>query len=162
MRIFKKKKVFQCCTVFGEIPGQRNFFFEKSFTPKASQVAFLNIFLKIQKEVLGHYKFEPCFTSRARFFLKKIFLLFYRHQNKNSKSILKCFLTGIMKKMFSKSVTYFLITLSCLLKRNARCTVYHTHVRNGSKKMKNIFRFYFIFYFWPAGAVFGGYLHRWR
>ena len=66
------------------------------------------------------------------------------------------------KKYTLKSVTYFLITLSCLLKRNARCTVYHTHVRNGSKKMKNIFRFYFIFYFWPAGAVFGGYLHRWR
>ena len=36
----------------GGIPGRRIFFFEKSLTPKVSQVAFLNIFSKFQKEVL--------------------------------------------------------------------------------------------------------------
>ena len=41
----------------GGIPGRRIFFFEKSFTPKVSQVAFLNIFPKFQKELLE--KIQP-------------------------------------------------------------------------------------------------------
>ena len=36
----------------GGIPGRQNIFLEKSFTPKVSQVLFLNTFSKFQKEVL--------------------------------------------------------------------------------------------------------------
>ena len=52
MSIFKKKS-FSVMYHIGGIPGLRKIFFlEKSFTPKFSQVVFLNIFSKFQKEVL--------------------------------------------------------------------------------------------------------------
>ena len=59
MSIFKKKS-FSVMYHIGGIPGRRIFFFEKSFTPKVSQVAFLNIFSKFQKEVLENS--EPQLT----------------------------------------------------------------------------------------------------
>ena len=60
----------------GGIPGRRKHFFEKSLTPKVSQVAFLNIFSKFQKDVLegirrhltyywGVENFDPFYFSRT-------------------------------------------------------------------------------------------------
>ena len=51
LSIFKQKK--NCHVPYWGNPRmKKNFFFEKSFTPKVSEVSFLNIFSKFQKEVL--------------------------------------------------------------------------------------------------------------
>ena len=53
---FQEKKFFSDVPYWGNPRTKKKYFFEKSFTPKASQVAFLNIFSKIQKEVLENSK----------------------------------------------------------------------------------------------------------
>ena len=57
---FHKKSFFDDVPYWGNPRTTKRFFSEKSFTPKVSQVSFLNIFLKFQKEVLEH--FEPHLT----------------------------------------------------------------------------------------------------
>ena len=40
----------------GGFPGRRNDFSKKSYTPKDSQVSFLNMFSKFQKEVFEDFR----------------------------------------------------------------------------------------------------------
>ena len=74
MSIFKKKKFFSDVPYWGNPRTKKNFFFEKSFTPKVSQVAFLNIFSKIQKEVLEEIWRHLSYLVESQISTRKYFL----------------------------------------------------------------------------------------
>ena len=76
MSIFTKKVFFVDVPYWGNPLTKKIFFFKKCVTPKVSQVAFLNIFSKFQKDVLegiwrhltyywGVENFDPFYFSRT-------------------------------------------------------------------------------------------------
>ena len=65
---FNKKSFFGDVLYWGIPRMTKRFFFKKSFTPKDSQVSFLNIFSKFQKEVLEDFRRHLTYYQGSRNF----------------------------------------------------------------------------------------------
>ena len=73
---------------------KKNFFFEKSLTPKVSQVAFLNIFPKFQKEVLEDFRRHLSYLLDSQISTRKYF---WRSEMSKHAA---CFDISVRKKYF--------------------------------------------------------------